>query len=94
MKIHWSERFRNDYQTLENRLSNRVSFRKALWKATSILQKSGDLSAKYTVNRMVNQGPGWYVCYILDDIAMTYKIEGQYIKLSRIGFAKDLGREK
>jgi len=95
LKVHWSDRFRNDYQKLEKRLGNgnRVSFRKALWKATSILQKGNDLSAKYTVNRIVSQGPGWYICYVLDDIVMTYKIEGQYIKLSRIGFAKELGKE-
>lgn len=94
MRIRWTDRFEDDYERLQFRLNNRKAFRKAFVGAVSILQKGDDLSVKYTVNRMVNRGPGWYVCYVMDDIAMTYKIVGQYIKLSRIGLIKDLGKEK
>lgn len=94
MKIKARRQFLKDYERLQPRLKKPVLFRKAFVGAVSILQKGSDLSAKCTVNRLVNQGPGWYICYVLDDLAMTYKIEGQYVKLSRIGFAKDLGKEK
>ncbi|MBC8379351.1 MAG: type II toxin-antitoxin system mRNA interferase toxin, RelE/StbE family [Planctomycetes bacterium] len=94
MKIRWKERFKEDYKELEKRLKKPIPFRKALFRAVSILEKGDDLSEKYTVNRIPAQGPGWYDCYVFEDIIMIYKIQGRYVKLSRLGTPKKLQKER
>ena len=94
MKIKARRRFKEDYERTESRLKNPIPFRKALSKAILILQQEKDLSDKYTVNRIPAQGQGWYDCYVFEDIIMIYKIQGQYVKLSRLGIPKELEKER
>ena len=94
MKIYWKEQFKEDYQRVESKLKNPIPFRKALSRAISVLQQEKDLSKKYTVNRLPAQGQGWYDCYVFEDIIMIYKIQGQYIKLSRLGTPRELEKER
>lgn len=59
-----------------------------------MLRQGQDLPEEYVVNRIPDKGLGWYDCYVYADIIMIFKIEGQYVKLSRLGFPKDLEKEK
>ncbi len=93
MKIKARRRFKEDYARVESRLKKPAAFRKAVFQAVSSLQKGNDLTEKYTVNRLINMGEGWYGCYVFDDIIMIYKIQGQYVKLSRLGTPKELGKQ-
>ncbi len=94
MRIHWKDEFKKDYKQLEKRLKQSPQIRKALFQAVSILHQGKDLSKKYAVNSIPAQGSGWYDCYVYDDIVMIYKIEGQYVKLSRLGTPKYLEKER
>lgn len=57
-----------------------------------MLQQGKDLSEKYTINRLLSQGQGWYGVYLFEGVIMIYKIQGQYVRLSRLGTAKELGK--
>ena len=92
MRIRARRRFKEDYKRLEAKLKKPAAFKKNLSKVISLLQKDTDLPPKYIVNRLTAQGEGWYACYFYEDFVMIYKIQGQYIKLSRIGTAKELGK--
>ena len=93
MKIKARRRFKEDYTRIEARFKKPAEFRKAFFRAVSMIRQGKDLQAEYTVNRITDKGTGWYDCYIYADIVMIYKIEGQYIKLSRLGTPKDLEKE-
>ena len=45
------------------------------------------------MNQIPSKGRGWYDCYVYDDIVMIYKIEGQYVRLSRLGTPRELEKE-
>ncbi|MDH4201890.1 MAG: type II toxin-antitoxin system YafQ family toxin [Phycisphaerae bacterium] len=90
MKIKARRRFKEDYNRLEATLKNPVSFRKSFNKAVTLLQMGKDISKSFTVNRLINRGEGWYDCYITSDIVMIYMIQGQYVKLTAIGPAKEM----
>ncbi len=94
MKIKARRPFKEDYKRIESRLKNPRPLRKALANAISMLQQGNDLSKKYVVNALLTHGQGWYDCYIYDDIIMIYKIEGQYVKLTRLGTPKELEKER
>ena len=90
MKIKARRRFKEDYIQLEKRLKDPRSFRKALNKAITLLQMGKDISKSFTVNRLIKRGEGWYDCYINSDIVMIYKIQGQYVKLTAIGYTIEM----
>lgn len=90
MKIKAEIRFKEDYIQLEKRFKDPRPFRKALNKAISLLQMGKDISKSFTVNRLVKRGAGWYDCYITADIVMIYMIQGQSVKLTAIGPAKEM----
>lgn len=94
MKIKAGRPFKADYERIESRLKNPRPFRKAFAKALSILQQGNSLAEEYVVNPLVAQGQGWYDCYIYENIIMIYKVEGNYVKLSRLGTPKDLEKER
>jgi addiction module RelE/StbE family toxin len=94
LKIHWKDEFKEDYTRLETQLKRSVPLRKALFRAISMLQQGKELSEHYAVNRIPAQGMGWYDCYVYDNIIMIYKIEGQYVKLSRLGTPEELEKER
>lgn len=81
-------------RSLKTRLKKSIPLRKAISMVISMLQQGNDLSAKYVVNRIPAQGEGWYDCYVFDDIILIYKIEGQYVKLSRLVTPKELEKER
>ena len=83
-----------DYEQIESRLKNPRPFRKSLFKVISTLQQGDNLPEKYVVNPLIARGQGWYDCYVYDDIILIYKIEGQYVKLSRLGTPKELEKER
>jgi mRNA interferase YafQ len=60
----------------------------------SVLRQGDELSEKYVVNTLLARGTGWYDCYVYDDIIMIYKVEGQYVKLIRLGTPKELEKAK
>jgi len=45
------------------------------------------------VNRIIAAGPGWYDCYLYEDIVLVYKIQGQRVLLATIGFSKEIADE-
>ena len=90
MRIKARRRFKEDYERIEASLKNPSPFRKAFFRAVSMLQQEQDLSSKFVVNRIPAEGKEWYDCYVYDDIIMIYKIQGQYVKLSRLGTPKEL----
>lgn len=55
-----------------------------------MLEQGQDLAAPFNAHRLVNEGEGWFCCYIYEDIIMIYKVQGQYIKLSRLGTPGEL----
>ena len=93
MKIHWKDKFKEDYERHEKKLKSSASLRKALFRAISMLQQGKDLSEDYTVNRLLTQGQGWYGVYLFEDVIMIYKIQRQYVSLSRLGTAKELRKQ-
>ena len=94
MRIHWKEQFKEDYKRLETTLKDPKPFRKALYKAVSVLQRGDDLSKIFPVNRIVPLGEGWYDCYIYSDIAMIYKIREKSVQLYAVGKASDLYKRR
>ena len=94
MRIHWSDRFKEGFKRTESSVKDPKSFRKVLYKAISILQKREDLSKTFPVNKLAARGKGWFDCYVYEEIVMIYKIEGQYVTLSRIGTCKELYEEQ
>ncbi|MBL7215974.1 MAG: type II toxin-antitoxin system YafQ family toxin [Phycisphaerae bacterium] len=90
MKIKARRRFKEDYIQLEKRLKDPVSFRKAINRAITLLQAEKDISKSFTVNRLIKRGEGWFDCYITSEIVMIYAIQGQSIKLTAIGPAKEM----
>lgn len=95
MIIKARRQFKEDYQKLIESRENTAAFRKAFNKAIFLLETDHqDFSKTFTVNRLVKRGEGWFDCYVYDDIIMIYKIEGQYIKLSRLGTPQELEKTK
>ena len=94
MRIHWKDEFKEDYKRLETRLKKSAPLRNALFNVINRLQLGENLTEKYTVNRIPAEGVGWYVCYFYKDFILIYKVEGQYVKLSRLGTAKELKEGK
>lgn len=89
MIVLWKEEFREDLKRLEKRLKNPQPFRKALYRAITELQKGKDLSGLFPVNRITARGAGWYDCYLYDEIVMFYRIQGQRVILTAIGFPNE-----
>lgn len=94
MRIQWKDKFKDDYTRLEKTLKKSDSMRKALFKAIRMLQEGEDLSEQFIVNRIPAQGQGWYVCYFYKEYVVIYKLEKQYVKLSRLGAPKELEKER
>lgn len=90
MRLFITDTFADDYKQLEKKLKSPLKVRNAFYKAIHLLQTGKNLSSAYTVNQLKTQGEGWFDCYIYEDIVMIYKIQGQSVKLTRIGFTKDL----
>ena len=70
MRIIWKEQFKEDVKRLEKRLKNPKPFRNAFNRAMFTLQQDGDLSEIFAVNKLTMLGPGWYDCYLYEDIVM------------------------
>jgi mRNA-degrading endonuclease YafQ of YafQ-DinJ toxin-antitoxin module len=90
LKIHWSDRFTEGFKRTESSIKDPKSFRKALYKAISILQQGKDLSRTFPVNKLAACGEGWFDCYVYEEIVIIFKIRGQYVTLSRIGTCEEL----
>ena len=74
MGVVWKEQFREDIQHLDKRLKESKPFRKAFNKAIAALQTGRELSEIFTVNKLPLLGPGWYDCYLYEEIVMIYSI--------------------
>ena len=90
MRIRWQDQFKEDFKYLEKHLKDPVSFKKALYKAVTLLQRGKDISKTFPVNRLIKRGEGWFDCYITSDIVMIYRIQGRSVKLTAIGPAKEM----
>ncbi len=93
MRIVWKEQFKEKFNRLERRLKDPKPLRKALNKAIFVLQTGKNLSDYFPVNKVTSAGPGWYDCYLYEDIVMVYKIQGQRIVLATIGFSSEIAYE-
>ena len=93
MRIVWKEQFKEKFNRLERQLKDPKPLRKALNKAIFALQTGKNLADYFTVNRVTSAGPGWYDCYLYEDVVIVYKIQGQRIVLATIGFPKDISDE-
>jgi addiction module RelE/StbE family toxin len=90
LRIHWKEAFKKDYARLEKRLKQFDPLRRELFEAIRMLQQGQNVSEKFVVNRVIAEGEGWYACYFYDKYVLLYKIEGQYVKLARLGTPREL----
>lgn len=90
MRIHWKDQFKEDFKSLEASVKDPAAFKKALSKAISLLQEGKDISKSFTANRLINRGEGWHDCYITPEIIMIYRIQGQYVKLTEIGYVNEM----
>ena len=93
MIITWKEQFKDKFNRLENRLKDPKPLRKSLSRAVFALQTGKNLADSFTVNRIIAAGPGWYDCYLYEDIVLVYKIQGQRVLLATIGFSKEIADE-
>jgi addiction module RelE/StbE family toxin len=93
VRIVWKEQFKEKFNRLERRLKDPKPLRKALNKAIFVLQTGKNLSDYFPVNKVTSAGPGWYDCYLYEDIVMVYKIQGQRIVLATIGFSSEIAYE-
>jgi len=93
MRIVWKEQFKVQFNRLEKQHKDPKPLRKSLSKAISVLQTGHNLSDHFTVNRVPSAGPGWYDCYLYEDIVMVYKLQGQRVILATIGFPRDIADE-
>lgn len=94
MRIRWKDQFTEDIERIQARLRNPGPFKKAFRKAIRMLEEGKDITGPFHGHRLMNEGEGWYYCYIYDDIVMIYKVQGHYVRLSRIEAAGKLEKER
>ena len=94
MRIRWRDQFKEDIERIQTRLKKPIPFKKAFRKAIRMLEEGKDITGQFHAHRLNNEGEGWYYCYIYEDIVMIYKIQGQYVKLSRIEAAGKLKKKR
>ena len=94
MKIKLKEQFKEDFRKTRKLIKDKRSFDHFFCRTFFLLQNNQDLSLEFASNKLMARGEGWYDCYIYEDIVMLYKIQGQYVKLSRIGTCENLYKEE
>lgn len=94
MRIRARRQFEEDIERIQARLRKPDSFKKAFCKAIRMLEEGKDITGQFNGHRLINEGEGWFCCFIFEDIIMIYKVQGQYVRLSRIGTPKELEKER
>lgn len=94
MKIRWKDQFKEDIERIQERLKKPDPFKKAFCQAIRMLEAGKDLTEQFNAHRLVSEGEGWFCCFVFEEIIMIYKIQGQYVKLSRLGTPKELEKER
>ncbi len=94
MKIRLKEQFKKDFKRVQCHVKDPQSFVKSFCRAVYLLERGKDLSKEFAFNRLIAKGEGWHDCYVFEDIVMIYKVQGQYVRLSRIGTCEELYEEQ